>query len=127
MRIPDLGRPILGGANEMAGARVKINSSDCAFVPFINLNHLVGPQVIQFDFAIVGARCGDVAQRMELHLMNHPRVLLVLLQHFLGLHIPNVHKPVIAGNQAFRNGGKFNTAYPVLMLFVLGLQSSVVG
>lgn len=53
--IPYLGSPVLRRANEIRTVRVEVNGFDRAFMPLIDLYHVLGAEVIYFYLFIVRA------------------------------------------------------------------------
>lgn len=105
--------------------RVEVKGFDGSSMAFINLNHLPGSNIIEFDLLVVRAGGSNIPQRVELGLMNHPRMFLVLLDYFFSGNIPDENCPIIARNQAFGNGRKLSIPHPVLMLLVLPHQPPI--
>jgi hypothetical protein len=75
---------------------MEIDALHWSLVSLIDLNHMLRTQVIQFDLLVMRAGSNAVAQGVELHLMNHSRVLLVSLDRFLCIKVPYVDQLVIA-------------------------------
>jgi hypothetical protein len=64
---------------------------------------------------------------MKFCLVNHSVMFLILLQYFFRLHIPNHHKPIITWNHILSNRWKLAASHPILMFFILSLQSPIYG
>ena len=98
LSVPDLNLTVFWRTHQMSSMRMEINTLHCPLMTFIYLNNLPGPNIIKLDFLIMRARSSDIPQRVKFGLMNDPCMFLVLLDHFLGLDVPDVDHSIIAGN-----------------------------
>jgi hypothetical protein len=62
-------------------------------------------------------RSYTVTQRVELCLMDHPRVLLVCLDRFFCGKVPNMDQLVVTGDDVCRSWGELTITNPVVVAF----------
>ena len=75
--------------------RVEIDTLHWSLVSLIDLDHMLRTQVIQLDLFVMRAGGDAVAEGVELHLMDDSRVLLVSLDRFFGVQVPNMDQLIV--------------------------------
>ena len=75
--------------------RMEINAFDWSFMPLINLNDMLRPQIVKFNLFVMRTRSNTIAKRVKFNLMNNSRVLLIGLNRFFGIQVPDVNQLIV--------------------------------
>lgn len=105
--------------------RMKIKTLYSTFMPIINLNNFICPEVIKLYFSIKWARGSNIAQRMKFNLINYSIMLFKLLNNFLCCHIPYIYILLVTRYNISGNWWELDTSNPIIMLFILSLKPSI--
>ena len=123
--VPYFGRPIVRWWNQIRAMRMKVNWFYWSLMTFVNLNDMLGSQIVKFDFFIMGTRSHTVSQGMKFCLVDDSIVLLISLNWLLGVKVPNNDLFVIARDNIGCSRWKFTVPDPIFVLFQCVLKSSV--
>lgn len=104
---------------------VEVDALDWSGVSLVDLDDVLGAQVVELDLLVVGAGGDGVAEGVELDLVDHPVVLLVGLDRLLRVEVPDVDHLVVAGHHISCRGTKLAVPHPVAVLLQRILQPPV--
>jgi hypothetical protein len=96
---------------------MEINRFDWSLMTFIDLNDVLGSQVVNFDLFVMRTRGHAIAQRMEFGLVNYTVVLLISLDRFFCRQVPDNYLFVITRYDICGSGGKLAVSDPIFVFF----------
>lgn len=77
---------------------MEVNALHRSVVALIDLDHVLGPQIVQLDLFIVRTAGDTVSQGVKLRLVDHSSMLLICLDGLTRVEVPNVNDLVITRN-----------------------------
>lgn len=115
-QVPDLDDTVIRRRQEQRAGIIERYGVHRGVMRIIVLQQSVRSTVEYLDLLVGAARCYASAVRMELHLVDHARVIIELVNLPLHLNVPDAHCTVVtAGRNHARITRKLRALNPVLM------------